>query len=299
MSAAKFGRFAPSPTGDLHLGSLRTAVIAWLSARSSSRGFLVRIEDLDRERVLPGSADRQLADLRALGLDWDGFVVHQSTRLARYGEAITSLVDSGLTYECFCTRREVREAASAPQGQTVARYPGTCRELTPPQRRERAATRPPALRLRAQVDQLSVAELLHGTYVGPVEDIVLRRNDGLPAYNLAVVVDDADQGVDQVVRGDDLLAATPAQAHLADLLGLARPAYAHVPLALNGLGQRLAKRDGAVTMADLAARGVGPARVLERLARSLGFGDAQPREVGDLLAEFQLTDLPRAPWIVA
>lgn len=294
-----FGRFAPSPTGDLHLGNLRTALVAWLAARSTGRGFLIRIEDLDRDRVVPHAAERQLADLAALGLDWDREVVHQSDRLARYDAAVATLTRAGLTYPCFCTRREIREASSAPQGRAVSRYPGTCRDLTAADRRARALQRSPALRLLAQTAQLRIDDALHGTYDGPVDDVVLRRNDGLVAYNLAVVVDDADQFVDQVVRGDDLLAATPTQAHLADLLGLPRPAYVHVPLALNTAGQRLAKRDGAVTLAELAEQGQDPAAVLGRLATSLGLAPAdEPVVPADLLARFTVPALPRTPWIV-
>jgi glutamyl-tRNA synthetase len=294
------GRFAPSPTGDLHLGNLRTALVAWLAARSSGRRFLIRMEDLDRERVVPGAAERQLADLRELGLDWDGEVVRQSERHELYDAAIASLTRVGLTYPCFCTRREIREASSAPQGSPMSAYPGTCRELTYAQRRARATTRPPALRLAAGTQESQVDDALHGSYVGAVEDVVLRRNDGQVAYNLAVVVDDADQSVDQVVRGEDLLPATPAQAHLADLLGLPRPGYLHVPLALNPAGQRLAKRDGAVTLAALAAQGQSPRSVLGRLAVSLDLACAdEPVLPSDLLERFTVPALPRTPWIVA
>jgi glutamyl-tRNA synthetase len=293
------GRFAPSPTGDLHLGNLRTALVAWLAARSSGRGFLIRMEDLDRERVVSGAAERQLTDLRALGLDWDGEVVHQSERLELYDAAIASLTRAGLTYPCFCTRREIREASSAPQGVPVAAYAGTCRELTDAERRARAATRPPALRLAAGTGEVEVDDALHGSYAGVVEDVVLRRNDGQVAYNLAVVVDDADQGVDQVVRGEDLLTATPTQAHLAHLLGLPRPAYLHVPLALNPAGQRLAKRDGAVTLAELSEHGQPPGAVLGRLAVSLGLAHTgEPVLTSDLLTRFTVPALPRTPWIV-
>ena len=212
------GRFAPSPSGALHLGNLRTALLAWLFARSTGRAFHVRLEDLDR--VAPGAAAGQLRDLAALGIDHDGPVVEQSRRGAGYDAAIARLTAAGLTYPCFCTRREIREAASAPQADGrpgEGRYLGTCRQLAAAQVRERqAAGRPTALRLRSHVATLTVADELCGAFTGPVEDIVLRRNDGVAAYNLAVVVDDAAQGVDQVVRGDDLLPATPAQVHLAD-----------------------------------------------------------------------------------
>ncbi|MGO4204282.1 tRNA glutamyl-Q(34) synthetase GluQRS [Rhodococcus sp. TAF43] len=290
------GRFAPSPSGDLHLGNLRTALLAWLFARSTGRRFLVRVEDLDRVR--PGAEERQLDDLAALGLDWDGDVVHQSSRLPLYDAAIARLQRAGLTYECFCTRKEILKAASAPHAPAGA-YPGTCRDLSPSERDERRATgRPPALRLRAGTDSFTVEDVLHGTYTGTVDDLVLRRGDGVPAYNLAVVVDDAAQGIDQVVRGDDLLSSAPRQAYLAGLLGLPAPAYAHVPLALNAEGKRLAKRDGAVTLADQAGLGHTPRDVLSMLARSLGMAaDAEPVTLALLLDRWDPNQLPQDPWV--
>jgi glutamyl-tRNA synthetase len=293
------GRFAPSPTGTLHLGNLRTALVAWLSARAAGGRFLVRMEDLDRVTSSRDHAARQLADLAALGLDWDGEVVFQSDRFERYEAAIATLQAAGLTYPCYCTRREIREAASAPHGPAAeGRYPGTCRTLTSAQRTQREASgRRPALRLRTDGERVAVDDLMLGRVEGPVDDIVLRRNDGVPAYNLAVVVDDAAQGVTEVVRGDDLVAATPSQAHLARLLDLPVPAYGHVPLVLGPDGQRLAKRHGAVTLADLASTGVPPAEVLARLAVSLRL--AAPGEavtVERLLARFSWVTLPRDPW---
>jgi glutamyl-tRNA synthetase len=281
------GRFAPSPSGDLHVGNLRTAVLAWLFARSSGRAFVLRVEDLDRVR--PGAEERQLADLRALGLDWDGAVVRQSERLDGYDRAIDRLTDDGRTYPCFCTRREVQEAASAPHLPPGA-YPGTCRDLSAAERAARATTRPAALRLRTDVSSWTVHDLLHGDVEGAVDDLVLRRNDGVPAYNLAVVVDDADQDVDQVVRGDDLLTSAARQAHLASLLDLPRPTYAHVPLAVNVEGRRLAKRDGDVTLADL-----GRVRTWAMIAESLGLVGDSPTA---LLEQFDPAALPRRPWTV-
>ncbi|MFD1824119.1 MULTISPECIES: tRNA glutamyl-Q(34) synthetase GluQRS [Mumia] len=285
------GRYAPSPSGDLHIGNLRTALLAWMFARSTGRGFLMRVEDLDRVRE--GAEERQLADLAALGIDWDPPVVRQSERRAVYDEAVAALVARGLTYECFCTRREIAEAASAPHG-TPGLYPGTCRRLSEAEREERRAERPAALRLRAGVTQFTVRDLLHGAYTGPVDDLVLVRNDGVPAYNLAVVVDDGAMGVDQVVRGDDLLASAPRQAYLAALLGLTPPVYAHVPLALNVDGKRLAKRDGAVTLADLHALGWSTADVVATIADSLGMA---ARDAAGMLAGFDPAALPRTPWV--
>ena len=210
------GRYAPSPTGDLHLGNLRTALLAWLFARSTSRRFLLRIEDLDAGRVRPGIAEQQLSDLTALGITFDGEPVVQSRRLAAYEEALRSLAE--VTYECFCSRREIAQAASAPHG-AVPRYPGTCRNLTEADRRSRRLTRPPALRLRADGAWQTIHDVLHGEITAEVDDVVLRRNDGVPAYNLAVVVDDVFSGIDQVVRGEDLLPAAATQAYLTKLLG--------------------------------------------------------------------------------
>lgn len=290
------GRYAPSPTAELHVGNLRTALLAWLFARSTGRRFLLRIEDLDTARVRPGMGEQQLGDLAALGITFDCKPVVQSQRLAAYQDALITLADR--TYECFCSRREIAEAASAPHG-SVARYPGTCRNLTEADRIERRLRRQPALRLRADGAVQTVHDLLHGDITAEVDDVVLRRNDGTPAYNLAVVVDDAFSGVDQVVRGDDLLPAAATQAFLAELLGCPPPTYAHVPLAVNAEGRRLAKRDGAVTLPDLAALGMGPSSVLGLIAVSLDL--ASPGEgvtPGILLQRFDPERLPRGPWVV-
>ncbi|WP_419150583.1 tRNA glutamyl-Q(34) synthetase GluQRS [Nocardia vinacea] len=287
------GRYAPSPSGDLHIGNLRTAVLAWLFARSTGRRFVLRIDDLDRVR--PGAEQRQLADLAAIGLDWDGPVVRQSDRLPHYRAAIDRLTAAGLTYECYCTRREIQQATTAPHG-PLGHYPGTCRDLTETERAaHRTDGRPAALRLRAHATEFEITDELHGSYRGPVDDVVLRRGDGIPAYNLAVVVDDAEQRIDQVVRGDDLLPSTPRQAYLATLLGLPVPHYAHVPLVLNAAGKRLAKRDGAVTLADQLALGSTPDRVAAALASSLGYPPVSPAE---LLDGFDPTDLTQEPWIL-
>ena len=263
------GRFAPSPTSDLHLGNLRTALAAWLLARASGGGFIVRNEDLDTQRVsaASGVAARQLADLAAIGLDWDGAVVSQSDRLGLYADAISALGED--VYPCFCTRREIAEAASAPHDGYRA-YPGTCARLSSAQRAEKARTRAPALRVRAGEASFTVRDLHAGEVTGEVDDFVLLRGDGTPAYNLAVVVDDAAQGITQVTRGDDLLASAPRQAWLADRLGLDVPEYAHVSLVVNGSGQRLAKRDGAVTLTDLSDHPIG--ETVGWLTRSLGLG---------------------------
>lgn len=199
------GRFAPSPTGSLHLGNLRTALLAWLFARSTGARFLLRVEALDTGRVRPRFAAEQLADLRALGLDWDGPVVRQSERAALYVAALARLAANGLVYRCWCTRTEIREAASAPHGPLPeGAYPGTCRSLTSREIADREASgRPPALRIHAGAAHVAFTDRLAGEVTGVVDDFVVRRNDGAIAYNLAVVVDDAEQGVAEVVRGAD------------------------------------------------------------------------------------------------
>lgn len=293
------GRYAPSPSGDLHLGNLRTALIAWLQARAAGSRFLVRIEDLDRGRSREAFVASQLADLAALGLDHDGEVIRQSERTARYAECVDQLASAGLLYECFCTRAEIRQAASAPHGPgPEGAYPGTCRGLDEAARAaHRAAGRTPSLRVRAGGDVMTVADVLAGELTAVVDDFVVRRADGEHAYNLAVVVDDADQGVQEVVRGADLLETTPRQVWLAGQLGLTPPAsYVHVPLVVGADGERLAKRHGAVTMADLAARGHGPGDVLGALARSLGLPSVpEPLSAAALLGAWDLGRLPTAP----
>jgi glutamyl-tRNA synthetase len=295
------GRYAPSPTGTLHLGNLRTALLAWLFARWQGAAFLLRIEDLDRSRVRPGVAEAQLADLAALGLDWDGPVVRQSERLALYTGATARLDAGGLLYPCYCTRAEIREAASAPHGaRPEGSYPGTCRALSAAQRaaRERDG-RPPALRLRAGGAIVEFHDRLLGWRRDAVDDLVVRRNDGDPAYNLAVVIDDAAQGVGEVVRGVDLLDTTARQLHLAALLGLAAPAHAHVPLVLGPDGARLAKRHGGVTLADRAAAGQSPLDVRAELAASVGLAEPGERPtLQELLARFDPAVLPSEPSVL-
>lgn len=262
------GRFAPSPTGDLHLGNLRTALAAFLLAVSRGVPFLLRVEDLDRVASAPAHEASQQRDLRAIGIDWDGPVLRQSERFPVYEEALARLTAAGATYECYCTRREIRDAVAAPHGTELV-YPGTCRDLSPDERHRRCAERPPAIRFRGE-GTVTFDDAVAGRFTGAVSDVVLRRNDGAPAYNLAVVVDDAATGVDHVVRGDDLLSSTPAQIAVQEALGLPRPEYVHIPLVVGPDGQRLAKRDGALTLDDLDSAGIAAARVRGALTRSLG-----------------------------
>jgi glutamyl-tRNA synthetase len=280
------GRFAPSPTGVLHLGNLRTAVAAYASVQAGGGTFLIRFEDLDMHNANMANAQQQLDDLASIGVVATETPVVQSERFALYHDAIARLTDAGHTYECFCTRKEVLEAAQAPHGGQVM-YPGTCRDLTEVEREERRSERPGALRLRAHGATQSFVDHVHGTVTGAVDDVVLRRNDGVPSYNIAVVVDDAVQGVTEVVRGDDLLEVTANQVHLQMLLGYNTPVYGHVPLAVGDDGERLAKRHGAVTLADLAAQGISAAQVRDMLWASLGqSGDA-----------FSWDAVPRQPWV--
>src|SRR5579875_3776041 len=290
------GRFAPSPTGPLHLGSLRTALVAWLCARAAGSRFLVRIEDLDPQRSRREWEEDQLGDLRALGIDWDGTPVRQSARHALYEAALEDLRQAGRLYPCFCTRAEIRAAASAPHGDLPeGAYPGTCRAIPPAERRARlAAGERHALRVDAGGLRISYEDALLGPQSMRVDDFVVRRADGVPAYQLAVVVDDAAQGVEQVVRGADLAESTPRQLLLAGWLGLPVPAYAHVGLVLGPDGARLAKRHGAATLAD---RHEPPSATLGLLAHSLGLACDRERvgAAGELLGEFDPAALPRGP----
>lgn len=291
------GRFAPSPSGDLHLGNLRTLLLAWLFARAEGGAFGWRIEDLDAGRSRAEVADRQLADAALLGLAIDPPLVRQSERRAEHLAAIATLP----TYPCFCSRREIAEATRAPHGAATLPYPGTCRGLDDAERRaatERAAARGrrPALRVAAEGAEVAGTDLLHGPVVGVVDDFVVQRGDGAPSYQVAVVVDDAAAGVDQVVRGDDLLESMPRQLWLADRLGLPRPRHAHVPLVLNPDGVRLAKRDGPVTTAELLARGWSGPRLLGLLASTLGWCRAGASVTADeLLGDFDPRRIRLAP----
>lgn len=284
MSGA--GRFAPSPSGDLHIGNLRTALLAWLFARLSGRSFSLRIEDLDR--VQAGAEQRQLDDLAALGIDFDGELIRQSERSAAYETAIKQLGDQ--VYECFCSRKDILSAPSAPHSPPGS-YPGTCRSLSAHQRNKMRLTKQPALRLRADVDHWMIHDEIHGEVTSSVDDVVLMRADGVYAYNLAVVVDDAAQGIDQIVRGNDLLTSAARQAYVAHILNLPQPIYAHVPLVINSEGQRLAKRDGAITWNQLIAAGKDPWKLI---VESLGYAAASPKE---LLNVFDPAGLPREPWV--
>lgn len=255
------GRFAPSPTGPLHLGSLVAAVGSWLYARAEGGRWLMRIEDIDTPRVVPGSAEEILAALRRYALDWDGEIVWQSQRTSLYERAIAQLRAQGLVYDCACSRADLQRAASAPLG-AEAVYPGTCRNGIAPGKVARA------IRFRVPDEVIAFDDRIAGRIEENVAersgDFVVRRADGLFAYQLAVVVDDGEQGVTQVVRGADLLASTPRQIALQRALGYPTPVYAHLPLVTNPDGSKLGKRDGALPLPTL-----DDARVRETLALAL------------------------------
>ena len=271
---------------------------AWLFARSQGAEFVLRFEDLDPAVVKPEHYDSQRRDLERLGLDWDS-EVRQSDDLEPYRAAIAALTDAGLTYPCYCSRREIQEAAAAPHGDLPeGAYPGTCRNLTDAQIREREADgRTPAIRLRTDGSALGFDDVVCGPTAARLDDTVLARRDGMPAYNLAVVVDDAAHHIEQVVRADDLLLSTPRQLHLGRLLGRDDPSHAHVPLVLGPAGARLAKRDGAVTLDDRLALGQTVADVRGVLAMSMGLAERDERpELGGLLERFDPADIARTPW---
>jgi glutamyl-Q tRNA(Asp) synthetase len=288
------GRFAPSPTGPLHFGSLLAALASWLDARAAGGRWLLRIEDLDKPREQPGAVDAILAQLDAFGLHWDGPVVYQSARSGLYRAALERLERAGMTYWCGCSRREIADSALtygsaggpvlSPDGARV--YPGTCRQGL------RQGSKPRAIRVRTGPEPVRFADRLQGAIEQSVErevgDFILQRADGVVAYQLAVVVDDAEQGVTDVVRGDDLLDSTARQIHLQRLLGVPLPRYLHIPVAVTASGDKLSKQTQAPN-ADPAD-----------LARALAFlGMRPPRELaprellGWALGGWNATRIPR------
>ncbi len=296
------GRYAPSPTGDLHLGNLRTALLAWLFARCASGQLALRIEDLDRPRVRPGASESILYDLRWLGLDWDegpdtgGLYAPyiQSERQEIYTANLERLQDQGLIYPCYCSRADIARAASAPHGNEGTRYPGTCRYLTLAQRKQHEANnRRPSLRFRVEDERtVSFNDLL----VGPVEqqvqqtigDFIVCRSDGIFAYQFAVVVDDALMHINQVVRGVDLLESTARQILLFEALGFPIPTFAHVPLLLDERGKRFSKRTQSAGLEPLRAAGVTPAQIVGQLAAECGLVDrGEELSAGELAKRYR------------
>lgn len=307
------GRFAPSPTGDFHAGNARTALLAWLQARAAGGRFLLRMEDLDAGRVRAEYYRSQIEDLRWLGLDWDeGPDVEgphgpylQSQREPLYGDALQELSRQGLLYECFCSRREIAAAALAPHagGDEGPRYPGTCRRTDPGRLEDRRAGRDAALRFRTPAGPIRVQDLVHGEVVADpsaeVGDFVVRRRDGVAAYQLAVTVDDAAMGVTHVVRGADLLPSTARQILLYSALGATAPVWIHVPLMLGADGERLAKRHDAPTVRELRESGMAAPRVVGWLAASCGLVDPGMEAMpSDLISEFEISALLAAPTVL-
>ena len=305
------GRLAPSPTGALHLGNVRTFMIAWLRARSSGGRILMRMEDLDHPHCKPGAAQAALDDLRWLGFDWDGGCTVQSSRRGIYGAALSRLAAAGFAYPCVCSRADVERAQYAPHAGEQLHYPGTCRGRFPSWEAAAASCAPrvplwrfysshPALAAFAPRGTVSFSDGFAGAYSMDVParlgDFPLARDPGGAGYMLASVVDDHLQGVTEIVRGDDLLPATPAQMMVAAALGFAFPATFHVPLVTGMDGMRLAKRHGDTRVSAYRLAGASPGSVIGFLAFRSGLSpDARPRTLQSLLRDFDPAAIPRAP----
>ena len=286
------GRLAPSPSGEMHLGNAFAALLAWLGARSAGGRVLLRLEDLDKPRCPAKYAYGVMEDFKWLGLDWDNQPVWQSQRDQFYEKCLDALNAQALVYPCYCSRRELHAVteASAPHGLSPV-YPGRCRDLTKAQRQElEAQGRRPALRARVPGEVHAFTDGLQGPFASHLErevgDFILKRSDGLYAYQLAVVADDGDMGVNQIVRGRDLLASTPQQLWLQDALGLPHPTYYHVPLLLAADGRRLSKREGDLSLKALS-REHSPQVLVGRLAYWAGLlAEERPITPQELLPHF-------------
>ena len=302
-AAQRVTRLAPSPTGALHLGNARTFLVNWLLARKQGWRIVLRIEDIDGPRIKRGADRLAIEDLHWLGIDWDEGPVRQSQRTQAYDEAINRLLETGRAYPCICSRREAQLAASAPHAEDgSAPYPGTCRGRFASIDAARAANdgRDPAVRFRVPDETVEFDDVFAGHVRYDVErqlgDFVIRKADGTPAYQLAVVVDDAAAGVTDVVRGDDLLDSTPRQMLLYRALGLNDriPRYTHLPLVVGPDGKRLAKRHGDTRLSSYRQRGVAAERIVALLARWCGLGDVDRISTRALLTRFSLANVPRA-----
>ena len=276
MPTRPTGRFAPTPSGRLHLGNILCAMLAYLSARSKGGRFLLRIEDVDIPRCPRRLAQQCIDDLTWLGFTWDEAPFYQSDRGDVYAAALDRLAEGGHTYPCFCSRAQLMSLAAPNLGDTQVIYQRTCAHLSPEEAAEKAKTRAPAIRLRVPDEDVSFTDGLFGPQTENLErdcgDFILRRSDGLYGYQLAVVVDDAMSGVTEVVRGRDILSATPRQLYLQRLMGADAPAYVHIPLLVDAQGRRLAKRDKDLDLTALAQR-FTPADILGMLAYSAGLLD--------------------------
>lgn len=292
-------RFAPSPTGAQHVGNARTYLISWLFARSHGGAIRLRIEDIDSPRIKPDAREQALDDLRWLGLDWDGEPVVQTARLVHYEAALEELKRRELVYPCVCSRTDIANAASAPHAEHEGPvYPGTCAGRTA----RDVPDGPFAWRFRVS-ESPRFHDLVRGEVaidLGQVGgDFVVWKNTGTPAYQLAVVVDDAAMGITHVVRGDDLLPSTPRQILLFRALGLPVPEFAHVPLVVGEDGRRLAKRHGDTRLSSLRDAGVKPERLVGLLAWSCGWSERiEPMEAKELLPRYELRTIPRTPFVL-
>lgn len=308
------GRYAPSPTGPLHLGNVRTALVAWLSARASGGSFILRVEDLDAARTANGMEERVMEDLHWLGLDWDegpdvggNFGPYrQSDRSALYEEALRTLAAAGRTFPCRLSRKDLQSLATAPHSEGGAPYPASLRpsDLLPDWYDRVLAERDAAVRFKVDESPVEFTDIIAGpqteNVVDSVGDFVLRRRDDVYAYQLAVVVDDIQMHVTEVVRGRDLLSSTARQIQLIRALGGSIPRYAHVPLVRNSNGEKLSKRDAGLTLASIREQGATPAGVVGYLAWSLGLIPvAEPVSAADLVDVFAWSRISRDDWIVA
>ncbi|MBR6028940.1 MAG: tRNA glutamyl-Q(34) synthetase GluQRS [Clostridia bacterium] len=291
------GRFAPTPSGGLHLGNALCCLLAWLSARKQNGRFLMRVEDVDVPRCPRKAGEQALNDLRWLGFDWDEEALWQSERTGCYQSALDRLSAMNLTYPCFCTRAELHREAAPNLGERRFIYPGTCGSLKPAEIAVLSLARSPAIRLRVPDEEIAFEDGLQGSFSGNLRrdwgDLILRRSDGLFAYQLAVVVDDGASGVTEVVRGRDLLDSTPVQMCLQQILGLPSPAYIHIPLLLAPDGRRLAKRDHDLDLSALSRR-CQPGALLGLLAYSAGLQDSPASTtLNSLLRDFSWDRVPR------
>ncbi|MEJ1930202.1 tRNA glutamyl-Q(34) synthetase GluQRS [Nostoc sp. NIES-2111] len=295
-------RLAPSPSGDLHIGHARAFLAAWALARSQGGTVRLRIEDLDGPRVVPGAAERQMEDLRWLGLDWDGEVLYQSARTGYYDSVLAQLIKQGLISACYQSRQDVARAATAPHGpEGVPPYPIALRPARPLALAELPHHTEAALRFSVPEGIVQFDDLFQGSQqqdvLQEVGDFVLRRRDGLYAYQLAVVADDIAQGVTHIVRGADLLFSTARQIQLWQALGAEPPVFGHVGLVLNAAGEKLSKRDGAVTLRAIREQGTKPQALIGHLAASLGIGDGRPCTPSEVANRFAVHAQGGEGWI--
>ena len=294
------GRLAPSPTGLLHLGHARTFLLAYWHARSRNGELLMRMEDLDGPRAEARFADAALRDLEWLGLDWDGPNFLQSSELPRLNRAVSQLIAAGKAYPCVCSRGDIRNAQSAPQGEAAEpRYPGTCRGLyTSFAEAEQASGRAAGARLWVPEGGITIDDGFSGKrrwdVASEVGDFLIAKRDKAPAYQLAVVVDDAAQGVTEVLRGDDLLPSAARQWHVQNALGLPHPAWFHVPLVTDEHGRRLAKREADLSLAELRAGGTDPRAIVAWAAGSAGMACNERVTAGEMAPHFRLAGVPEA-----